>query len=92
MRKVLTKLFWPVLCFFETSEEPANYKKSHRVVLNIVGALFILLSLGSATAGYVSGQLVSLIPVVVFFGVGFVAVVLGALGSRGAVAKIWGNK
>ncbi|WP_081786249.1 hypothetical protein [Halomonas sp. BC04] len=92
MRKILTRLFWPILKFFETDEESASYKKSHRIVLNIVGALFIFLSLASAVAGYASGQLGSLIPVVVFFCVGSVSVALGVLGSNGAISKIWGMK
>lgn len=86
------RIFWPILKFFETDEEPANYKKSHRVALNIVGTLFIFLSLGSAGAAYFSGELGSLIPVVVFFCVGLVTVVVGSLGSNGAVSKIWGTK
>lgn len=86
------RIFWPILKFFETDVEPANYKKSHRVALNIVGTLFIFLSLGSAWAAYFSGELGSLIPVVVFFCVGLVTVVVGSLGSNGAVSKIWGTK
>lgn len=92
MRNVLTKVFWPILKFFETNEAPTSYKKSHRVILNIVGSLFIVLSLGSAGASYVSGGLDSLIPVIIFFSVGLVAIVVGSLGSDAAVAKIWGNK
>lgn len=92
MRKLLTRVFWPILQFFETGEESANYKPSHRVVLNVVGTLFLVLSLGSAVAGHFSGSLASLIPVVVFFGVGLVALVLGTLGSNAAVCKIWGTK
>jgi len=92
MRNILTRIFWPILKFFETDEEPANYKKSHRVALNILGILFIFLSLGSAWAANSSGKLGSLIPVIVFFCVGLVAVVVGSLGSSGAVSKIWGTK
>jgi len=86
------KLFWPILKHFETEEVPANYKKSHRVALNILGGLFLLLACVSALAAVVSGQLGALIPVVVFFCVGFVAVVVGVFGSKGAVSKIWGTK
>ena len=89
MKQVLIKVFWPLLRIFETGEEAVGYSKSHRVILNIMGALFLGLSSGSAWMGHVSGEVGALIPVVVFFGVGFVALVLGTLGSNAAVCKIW---
>ena len=92
MRNILTKMFWPILKFFEAGGEPTNYKKSHRVALNILGGLFILLSLLSAMAAYSVGGAASLIPVIVFFCLGFVAVVVGTLGSDSAVSRIWGTK
>lgn len=92
MKEVLGKIFWPILKFFETGEEPANYKKSHRVALNILGTLFMSLSLGVAAAAYSSKDPGALVPVLVFFCLGGVALVVGTLGSNGAVSKIWGNK
>ncbi|MBE0506914.1 MAG: hypothetical protein IBX50_09385 [Marinospirillum sp.] len=92
MKQMLIKIFWPILSFFETGEQSANYKESHRFVLNIVGTLFLFLSMVSAWAGYTSGAVGALIPVVVFFCVGLVALVLGTLGSNAAVTKIWGIK
>ena len=92
MKKILTTLFWPILRVFETGKIAANYKKSHRVILIVVGSLFVFLSLASAGAAYVSGGAGALIPVVVFFAVGFVAVIVGTLGSDAAVSKIWGTK
>lgn len=92
MKSILQKIFWPILKVFETTEEPTNYKPSHRVILNVVGALFVLLSLGSAAAALNSDQLGALVPVVVFFCIGFFSLLVGALGSDSAVAKIWGNK
>lgn len=92
MRKILTKMFWPILKFFEVGQEPTNYKKSHRVALNILGGLFILLSFVSATAAYFVGGAATLIPVIIFFSVGFVACIVGTLGSDFAVSKIWGTK
>jgi len=92
VKSILQKIFWPILKVFETTEEPVNYKPSHRVILNIVGSLFVLLSLGSAAAALNSDQLGALVPVVVFFCIGFVSLLVGALGSDSAVAKIWGNK
>ena len=92
MMNILIKVFWPILRFFETDKEPSNYKKSHRVALNVLGILFLILSLGSAWSASSSDELSSAIPIVVFFGVGLVAVVVGSIGSNGAVAKIWGNE
>ena len=92
MKNILTKIFWPILKLFETGEDPANYKKSHRVALNAVGALFVFLSLVSAAAADSIGGVGSLIPVITFFCTGMVAIVVGSLGSNGAVSKIWGTK
>ena len=92
MRNILTRLCWPILKFFEVGEKPSNYKKSHRVALNILGGLFVLLSLASAAAAYFVGGAAALLPVIIFFCVGFVACVVGTLGSDVAVSKIWGTK
>lgn len=92
MKDLLTKLFWPILNFFEAEEETNNYQKSHRFILNIVGSLFVMLSLALGGVALVSGQLGAIIPMVVFFCVGAVAVIVGSLGSNSAVCKIWGSK
>jgi len=92
MKTSLIKIFWPILRFFETGEVASNYKKSHRVALNVMGSLFIVLSLVSAWATAFTRDLGSLLPVIVFLSVGFVALVVGSLGSNAAVCKIWGNK
>ena len=92
MKQMLIRLFWPLLRIFETGDEAVGYKPSHRVVLIILGVLFVGLSMGSAWAGRASGELGAVIPVLVFFGVGFVALVLGALGSDTAVCKIWNSR
>jgi hypothetical protein len=52
----------------------------------------MFLSLVSAWAAFSVVGLSSLIPIVVFFSVGLVAVLVGSLGSNGAVSKIWGTK
>lgn len=92
MKKILTTAFWPILVLFETDIPPTHYKRSHRVVLIAVGVLFLTLSLGSGLVGYHSNELGALFPVLIFSAAGLVSVVLGALGSDGAVAKMWGNK
>ena len=93
MKPILTTLFWPILKFFEKNQGPTQYKKSHRVALIVVGVLFLFLSVVSAVAGsYVTSGIGSLIPVVVFFCIGLVSLVVGTLGSNHAVSKIWGTK
>lgn len=91
MKSLLRSTFWPILKFFESDTEPANYRKSHRVALIVVGVLFLALSIGASIAAGYSGDLGALIPFVVFFCLGLVALVVGALGSNAAVAKIWGT-
>lgn len=44
MKAVLTRLFWPILSFFERGENPENYRPSHRKILLAVGFLFLVLS------------------------------------------------
>ena len=52
----------------------------------------MFLSLVSATAAYSAGGAGSLIPVIIFFCAGIVAIVVGSLGSNRAVSKIGGTK
>ncbi|WP_151669447.1 hypothetical protein [Nitrincola schmidtii] len=92
MRKILQKVFWPLLRIFETGEDAVGYQKSHRIILIILGVLFLGLSFGSAWMGNVTGEMGALIPMVVFFAVGFVALVLGIFGSDSAVCKIWRSR
>lgn len=91
MKSLLRKMFWPILKFFETGAEPVNYRKSHRVALIVVGVLFLGLSIGASIAAGYSGDPGAMIPFVVFFCLGLVALVVGTLGSNAAVAKIWGT-
>lgn len=92
MKELMIKICWPILKFFETGEQVANYKRSHRIVLIIIGVLFIALSMGSASISYMINEVGALIPFVVFFSVGGVALVVGLLGSNNAVSKIWSRK
>lgn len=88
----LRKLCWPILRFFETDEPAANYNPSHRTILVGVSVLFFILALVSALFAFYSGMAGALIPLLVFFAVGLVAMVVATLGSDSAVAKIWGNR
>ena len=91
MKTQLRKIFWFVLNFFEQGDEPYNYKPLHRTILIVVGVLFNLLCLVSL---YLSGDTEGygfLLPVIVFFTVSFVCLVVGILGNERAVAKMWGQ-
>jgi len=92
MKAVLIKLFWPILRFFEPGQEVSNYKASHRIILIVMGSLFIALSIGVSFVTQFAGGFAGYVPVIVFFFVGLVSVVVGTLGSEGAVSKIWGTK
>lgn len=91
MKAVLRKIFSPILNLFEKGPEPAGYKPSHRMVLNVVGVLFLVLSLGSGYAASYAGDPGFFFPVVIFFLLGFVTLIVGLLGTNTAVSKMWGG-
>lgn len=92
MKNILIKLFSPILRRFEKGEGDYNYSPSRRVILLVIGPLMLLLSVGILGVSSATGELAALVPVLVFFAVGTVAVIVGTLGSDRAVANIWGNK
>ncbi|PTB90519.1 hypothetical protein C9974_17435, partial [Marinobacter sp. B9-2] len=56
MKQRLRQLFAPLLKPLESGKVGPNYKASHRTVLNVVGALFLVLATVSvATIAYSSG-------------------------------------
>lgn len=92
MKSALRKLFKPVLSMFEGQEGAFEYKPSHRLILKVVGSLFFFLSFISLLAIIESGLYGGLLPVVVFFVIGTVCMVVGFLGTDRAVAKIWNSR
>lgn len=92
MKVRLRKIFSPILEIFEAGEGEYNYRPSHRTILMVVGALFLLLSLVSMVAALYSATLGAWLPFVIFFCVGSVCEIVGFLGSDRAVAKIWGSR
>jgi len=90
VKKLLRRLFAPILNILEAGDEPYLYKPSHRNVLLIIGALFtglaslVLFLAQGEDPGY-------LIPVIVFGSVGLLSLLVGLLGSDRAVARIWGS-
>lgn len=92
MKEGLRVLFAPVLRVFESGDGPYSYKPSHRTILLAVGALFLLLASVSLLAAVTAAQLMAFFPFLIFLAGGLLCLVIGALGSDRAVAKIWGNR
>jgi hypothetical protein len=92
MKKVLRRLFSPILKLFEAGDEPYTVKPLSRKILITIGVLFfglasavVYLSLDADVTGF-------MVPIVVFYGISLVALVVGLLGNDRAVARIWGNR
>jgi len=92
MKKILRKLFRPILNIFERDSDDLVPPPSARRILYIFSGLFIFLAL------IFPAILPSVIargfwfPMLVFLTVGFTGLIVAALGSDGAVAKIWGAR
>lgn len=92
MRAFFTKLFSPILNRFESGSEVYTYKRSHRVILVVIGCLFFLLAVSVVTAGVIFSQWGALLPSVIFTSVSVVCLVVALLGSDRAVSRIWSSK
>lgn len=92
MKSLLRKIFSPILKRFELGTEAYNYKKSHRVILIVVGCLFQVLAFASLAATIATSPWGAIIPFSIFFLGGLLCIVIGAVGTDRAVAKIWGSK
>jgi hypothetical protein len=66
MRNSLTRLFWPILGFFEKGELPQGSRPSHRKILLAVGFLFMVLVAVSLYFALISGIVGAVIPIVIF--------------------------
>jgi len=92
VKNLFKTIFSPILGAFEGGEEPFVYQKSHRIILIMLGTLFLMLSLALLGLSILFSKGGALIPSVVFFAVAVTSLVVGTLGSNRAVAKIWGSK
>jgi hypothetical protein len=92
MKELLRKAFSPVLENFESGTEEYNYKKSHRVILIVMGVIFAILSTAVGVMAAEADSAGYYIPVFIFGLVSFVILIVGALGNERAVSSIWGNK
>ena len=88
---ILRKIFSPLLHFFEKGDEPFHHKPMNRKILFAVGCMFTFLATAIL---YISpkGNWDFLFPVIVFYSVGGVGLLVAVAGTDRAVAKIWGNK
>lgn len=92
MKELLRKAFSPILENFESGTEEYSYKKSHRVILIVMGTIFAILSTAVSVMASEAGSAGYYIPVVIFALVSFVILTVGFLGNERAVSSIWGNK
>jgi len=92
MKMQFRKIFWFILRYFEKGDEPYNYKPLNRKILVVVGTLFIVLSLITVYFSIQKEDYGYLLPIVVFFVIGFISLTVGFLGSDRAVSKIWGDR
>ena len=92
MKTWLRKLFWFILRIFESGDEAYTYKPLNRKILIVVGLLFSVLAAITVYVSFDKDGYGYLIPVAVFFSVGFVCIIVGLLGNDRAVAKIWGSR
>ena len=91
MKNLFRNIFSPLLNKFEAGDGAYAYKKSHRVILNIVGCLFMFLAVCIFTAGVSFAQIGAAFPGLIFLAVSITCLVVGTLGNDRAVAKIWGS-
>jgi len=91
LKQFLIRVFWFILRYFEKGEGSYAYKASSRTILIVVGVLFSGLSGGSLFFSIQRADASAFLPVIVFFAVGLVCLVVGALGTDRAVANLWGN-
>lgn len=92
MKTQLRRIFWFILHNLEKGDEPYKYKPLNRKLLVIVGFLFTVLGMITAHFSVETEGYGYLVPVIVFFALGFVCLTVGFLGNDRAVSKMWGNR
>lgn len=92
MKSMIRKFVSPLLDLFESGEGHYPYRKSYRLILKVVGGLFLFLACVSALIGLAASVPGAIIPVTVFSLVAVTSLVVGMMGSDQAVARIWGNR
>ncbi|MFT7491364.1 MAG: hypothetical protein ACI80S_000947 [Pseudohongiellaceae bacterium] len=91
MKKLLQKIFSPLLLKLESSKGKYSYRRSHRIILIVVGSLFSFLTAGVLAVGVNTDGWGFLFPSVIFGVVGLTCIVIASLGSDRAVARVWSS-
>ncbi|MFN3580183.1 MAG: hypothetical protein ACK4VV_06890 [Pseudomonas sp.] len=86
------KLFSPLLDPLEAGEQPYTYTPRARLILWVVGILFLGIACGLGLFLPEGVDIAFLIPVSIFGLAGLFAIIVAGLGSKRAVAKVWGNR
>ena len=92
MKNFFRTVFAPILAYFERGNEPFLYKPSHRVILVIVGLLFLMLAAFATFIAMMAGEVTGLLPGLIFLATGSVCEIVGLLGTDQAVARIWKSR
>jgi hypothetical protein len=92
MKKHLEAIFQPLLQGLESGEDSYDYRPIHRKILIVVGVLFFVLAGVALYFSLALGELFGLLSTLVFASVSGLCLVVGALGSDRAVARIWGSR
>ena len=88
MKDLIRKLFSPLLDPLEKKGDYI-YKRSHRVILLVVSALFFFL--GSLSL-FLAPSIDYMFPSLVFGIAGMVGLVVAVVGKDVAVARLWGSR
>jgi len=93
MKSSLISLFSFLLTPLESGSAPYSYKKMNRMILIVIGVLFLLLTLGICFVftRFSNGDAAYLIPALIFGSASLLCFIVGFLGNERAVAKIWGG-
>lgn len=91
-KNVARRLFAPLLSPLEGGDQAYTYTPRARLILWVVGLLF--LGLASALAIFMPKDIdiAVFIPICIFGLVGLFAIIVAWLGSERAIAKVWGNR
>ena len=93
MKTFFRSIFSFLLMPLESGTEPYIYKKSNRIILVIVGVLFLLLTIGVSFVfkAYSNGDIAYLIPALIFGCASLLCFIVGFLGNERAITKLWGS-
>lgn len=92
MKNLLQKLASPLLNALENSEGDYAYSPSHRLILKVMGVLFLGIAGVTVYFSLQIEQIAGLFPAILFGGIGLLCLIVAYVGSDKAVAKLWRNR